>query len=99
MANEKSEKQPQKPPHVWVQINTASGKVIAVYSGGRIEGGAHVGKTPGKPGRKGKNDKTNNGKNIPKEPEDNQVLPVEENGTSDPCCYRDAGTGEEWCWC
>ena len=91
-------------PEIWVKLDKKTGHTLEVVEGGTHTGGKPVKKYPdptADPGRKKmkkkKGDKTNHGKNIPKDPDDKQILPTDPG--SDPCCYRDPETGDEWCWC
>jgi len=92
---------------IWVRLDKRTGDTKEVWEGGTLSGGTAVKhyaddpKSPTYKKKKKKGDKTNHGKDIgKKDPHDKQILPVDPgSGGSDPCCYRDPGTGDEWCWC
>ena len=83
--------------YIWIKMDKKTGVIDEVHDGGSISGSVKLNKVTGTPGRKKKNDKTNDGKKIGKTPLGNQILPTLPVG--DPCCYRNEITGDEWCWC
>lgn len=89
---------------IWIRIDSKTGSTKGAYFGGKLVAGKrgrrHAGSGKGK---KKKGDKTNSGETVTTAPYDSegQVLETDKDGdgVSNPCCYRDSRTGEEWCWC
>ena len=78
-----------------------NGRVVAVRKGRRV-----IERRRGKPGRTRRGSSTTYCERVAVVvPGSFEFLWCTEKGDppppkgSDPCCYRDPGTGDEWCWC